>query len=93
MSVVRNVCFVVFIGISLLIAFIYPSNVDGSLKSINSFVSTTAIQNKEVKMSDIGLHQVMFFDDKTELHAKLGKNDDAELEKDLCKKFRIILVE
>ena len=56
MSVVRNVCFVVFIGISLLIAFIYPSNVDGSLKSINSFVSTTAIQNKEVKMSDIGLH-------------------------------------
>ena len=35
----------------------------------------------------------MFFDDKTELHAKLGKNDDAELEKDLCKKFRISLVE
>ena len=35
----------------------------------------------------------MFFDDKTKLHAKLGKNDDAELEKDLCKKFRISLVE
>lgn len=93
MSVIRNICFVVFIIISLVIAFIYPSNVDGSLKSINSYVSTTEIVVNKIPLSDIGLHHVMFFDDKTELHKKLGKEDDAELEKDLCKKFRIALVE
>lgn len=93
MSVVRNICFVVFIIISCVIAFIYPSNVDGSLKSINSFVATTAVQNKTIGLKEIGLHHVMFFDDKTELHAKLGQADDAALEKDLCKKFRISLVE
>jgi hypothetical protein len=62
-----------FIIISCVVAFIYPSNVDGSLKSINSFVSTTAVQNKEIALKDIGLHHVMFFDDKTELHTKLGQ--------------------
>lgn len=72
MSMIRNICFVMFIIISLVIAFIYPSNVDGSLKSINSFVSTTAVQNQSIKLNEIGLHHVMFFDDKTELHTKLG---------------------
>jgi len=44
--------------------------VDGSLKSINSFVSTTAVQNKKIPIKDIGLHHVLFFDNKEDLYPK-----------------------
>ena len=67
--------------------------VDGSLKSINSFVSTTAVQNKKIALKDLGLHHVLFFDNKEDLYPKITKKDDEELEKDLCANFRISLVE
>lgn len=92
MALVRNVCFFLLIIVTLVIAFVYPSNVDGSLKSINSY-ATAVDQKKIVDLNDFKLHQIMFFDDKTKLYQKLGTTDNDALEKDMCQKFRIVIVE
>lgn len=65
----RNVCFLVLLGLSVLGAFVYPTNVEGSLKSLNSFNSPKHLSEKSIDLkTELGLHQFTYFPDKTTLY-------------------------
>ena len=42
---------------------------------------------------DLGIHQLTFFKSKSDLLTKSGKANDKELETDMCKNFRLAIVQ